>query len=524
MKTVLPRLAVAALSGVLWALAFSTYGAAWMSWFALLPLFLVLRKGGFGAGWAFGVGFWTVSIHWIAPTLVTAGGFPTSVGWLGLFFLSMYLALFQGVFGWIGYRMLAPEVTSALGPWAPSGAVTRSLRSRLLGQCFLGPWVWLAVPAAWVVIEILQGKFFPGFPWNPAAQAWVDLPGVLPLASWLGTPGISWLVILIPTAAVVSVRRRNVAPLLVSISLVAVLLAAADRWANPGPSAGSIAIALVQPNETLLTDWDRGEIEKQYRETLELIDAACFPGTLVVIPESAAFPYSYSMHQRLRDDIDGLTDSGCSLVINATRSVDERTYNSALLVGEGGVIGSYDKVHLVPWGEYIPFRTLLPFVKQIARGASEFTPGAEADAIEWRSTELGVSICYDAIYSNQTRDLVDSGAELLVHLTNDAWYGDTSAPRQLLRASRFRAAESGRSVVRAALTGISAIIDPSGQILETIALGSAGTVTARVAIHDHQTFYQRWPWLVPLFAAACLGFVMVVPGWRSPRGVLSAGE
>jgi len=162
-------------------------------------------------------------------------------------------------------------------------------------------------------------------------------------------------------------------------------------------------------------------------------------------------------------------------------------------------------------------------MKQVARNAGEFIPGHSADTIDWQGTKVGVSICYDAIYPGQTRSLVDGGAEVMVHLTNDAWYGDTSAPRQLLRASRFRAAESGRPVVRAALTGISAMIEPSGRVSEFVELGSAGVLRKQVLTYRHLTFYQRFPRLVPWLALAWVGFVIVVSG-RGVRPVRAAGE
>lgn len=510
MKKRLPfgTLTAAVGSGLLWALAFSSWApepvGPWLSWLALVPLLLALRSGSFGTGWLFGVVFWMASIHWIAPTLVRFGGLPIPAGWLLLLLLASYLALFSGLFAWTTHRLIqipAPIPTTLTV---------------------------VAVPAVWVLAELTLGRLFSGFPWNPAAQAWTDLPGALPLAAWIGTPGVSWLVILVPTAIAVSLRTLSTRPAVVTILSVALVLAVADRWATPASSvrvrvpAARVPAAVVQPNAELFTDFEREAVESQYRATLDLIGRACTAGNLVIVPESAAFPYSYSIHGRLAEDIDGIADRGCTLILNSTRPDGEEVYNTALMVEGRGVTGSYDKVHLVPWGEYVPLKNVLPFMRQIARGASEFAAGERVDGFLYRGGEAGVSICYDAIYARQTRALVDAGATLLVHITNDAWYGDTSAPRQLLRASRFRAAESGRWVLRAALTGISAVIDPAGALVERIDFGASGILRSEVPMLAGRTFYQRLPWLVPGAAIAVLVFAIVTLHRR--RRNLTAGD
>lgn len=510
----LGTLAAAVGSGLLWALAFSSWApepvGPWLSWLALVPLLLALRAGSFGLGsfglgWVFGVVFWMASIHWIAPTLVRFGGLPAPAGWFLLLLLASYLALFSGSFAWATHRLIRIS--------APIST----------------PLAVVAVPAVWVLAELAQGWLFSGFPWNPAAQAWTDLPGALPLAAWIGTPGVSWLVILIPTAVVVSLRTLSLRPAAVAVLSVALLLAVADRWATPASASSGrvpqvpVSAAIVQPNAELFTDFERQEVEVQYRATLDLLRRACTPGGLVVVPESAAFPYSYSIHERLAEDINHLAERGCTLVLNSTRPDGEEVYNTALMVEGRGVTGSYDKVHLVPWGEYVPLKNVLPFMRRIARGASEFAAGDDVDGFTYGRGEAGVSICYDAIYAGQTRALVDAGATLLVHITNDAWYGDTSAPRQLLRASRFRAAESGRWVLRAALTGISAMIDPAGRVTQRIDFGASGIVRGDVPMLGASTLYQRLPWLVPAAAIAVLAFAIVALRGRR-GGVRSAGD
>ncbi len=475
------RLVAPTIAACLWAWVFSSYGRPWVAFFALVPLFLSLRRGRFLTGWWFGIVFWCLSIPWIATTLNRFGGLPPVFAWLSLLLLAAYLALYFGAFSWIAHYLIDQKPVIA----------------------------YTAVPAAWVLTEKLMGWAFTGFPWNPAAQGWTDLPGALPFAAWFGASGVSWLVILIQVALTRSLRNLHWSGLLAIVASVATLLAIADRWAVKDQNHSVVEVAVMQPASELLTSWDRELVERQYQETLELARTACPNAGLSVWPESAAFPFSYGLHQRLRDDVAALAQSGCTVILNGTREASEGAYNTAFVVGEDGAIGSYDKVHLVPWGEYVPLRRLLPFMNQVARNASEFNHGQRVDGVELQGGELGVSICYDAIYPAQTRRLVANGAELLVHLTNDAWYGDTSAPRQLLRAARFRAAESGRFVVRAALTGISAIVDPGGEVVSQLPLDQAGVVRGRVRWRDQVTFYHRTSWLVPIVATIALAFAIV---------------
>ncbi len=155
--------------------------------------------------------------------------------------------------------------------------------------------------------------------------------------------------------------------------------------------------------------------------------------------------------------------------------------NSALIVDGGGIAGRYDKRHLVPYGEHVPLADWLPFMGRVARAAGDFTPGSSLGLLPWGEERIAAAICYEIIFPGAVAQQVRAGGSLLVTVTNDAWYGDTTAPWQHFRAARFRAAENRRPVVRAALTGVSGLIDRRGAVKGRLGVGEEGVLAGRVA-------------------------------------------
>jgi apolipoprotein N-acyltransferase len=182
-------------------------------------------------------------------------------------------------------------------------------------------------------------------------------------------------------------------------------------------------------------------------------------------------------------------------------------YNSAYLVGpEGNVYGKYDKAHLVPFGEYVPFKKWLPFLGKMVEGVGDFRPGKKGQTIKWGDYRLGLQICYEIIFPDLARAMTKNNASLLVNITNDAWYGESSAPYQHFSMTILRAVENRRSIIRSANTGISGFIDPSGRVIASTKLFSDAVITRTVPILEETTFYSRFG---DLFAMACLGLTLV---------------
>ena len=199
------------------------------------------------------------------------------------------------------------------------------------------------------------------------------------------------------------------------------------------------------------------------------------------------------------------------MLLNSPRWEESEAFNSAFLIDEQGRMQRYDKRHLVPFGEYVPLAGLLPFVGSLARNAGLFSAGSEPTVLAWRGEGIGMSVCFEITFATEVADLVRRGATILVTATNDAWYGDTAAPHQHFRAARFRAAENGRPLVRAALTGISAIVARDGSVLDSLGVGEEGILKADIEPTQRKTLFTRAPSAVPWTAVALSLFAIVWP-------------
>lgn len=475
-------------SGVVWALCFQAASRPLASCLALVPFLLLLsRPGRLLHGWLHGLTFWLISIPWIVPTLVGYGSLPNWLAVAGLLALALYLGLFSAGFAlFAGFR------------WQRGAAMTL-----------------IALPSAWVLVEWLRGFLLSGFPWNLAAYAWTDMPGALPLAAWVGPWGVSYLVVFVNTGIFLSVAKRQLRFALVAIGLASVVLALGARFAGPAEplpvATKPSAIRILQPNIEIVTEWSAERIEENYQRVFAQASAACdAPGVLLVWPESAAWPYAFDQHERLRRDLGRLLEAGCGVLLNSSMESTDGTYNSVLLLGSSGDEPQrYDKEHLVPFGEYVPLARWLPFLKKLARNAGEFAVGRNGSPLVWGAERLGVAICFEITFPGEVARRVRQGSTLLVTVTNDAWYGDSSAPWQHYRAARFRAAENGRYLLRSALTGVSAIVSPQGRVVHQLSVGEEGVLSHRVVGETTLTLFTRLPWLVPALCGLLYGFAIL---------------
>lgn len=444
-------------------------------------------------GWLHGVVFWLASIPWIAPTLEVYGRLPVWLSWVLLLVLALYLGLFHGLFASLG------------------GVLWRRL-----------PWPLLlaVLPSLWVALELVRGWFLSGFPWNLAAYAWVEVPGALPLSSWIGPYGVGWLLVAANTSIALAVGRGKWEAATVGILTPLLLLALAGRFARipaerPGPPR---EVRLLQPNVPNLLDPTSEQIMLHYGRVIEMSMAACeTPGTLVVWPESAGWPLSYPTDPLLAADVQRLLETGCPLLLNSTVRTEDGLYNSAFLLRPDRPDQRYDKRHLVPFGEYVLFADLLPFMESLARGAGDYVAAADLVLLDWREERLGVAICFEITFPHEVAETVREGATTLVTITNDAWYGDSSAPWQHFRAVRFRAAESGRPVLRAAITGVSAVVLPDGEVPASLGVFERGVIASELRGRRGLTLYTRFPWAVPAASWIVVGVAALcyIRRWRT---------
>jgi apolipoprotein N-acyltransferase len=485
-----------------------TGGAAWgachgigtkplLALVALAPFAVLLghRRAGW-LGWLHGAVAWGVAIPWIVPTLTDFGLISGWLAGIGLLLLAAFLGLYDAAFAVLGARL-----------WRRGDALSLA-----------------ALPALWVALEVARGRLFSGFPWNLAAYAWVDLPGALPLSSWTGAWGVSYLVVLANVLVAAGVARRRWQPALLGLLLPLTLLPIAARFATlPDPPGGARLARVVQPDIPNRPFFDAAATAADYARLLATSHAACEPGVLLLWPESAAWPRNWQDDVQLRLDLQTLVrERGCALLFNTAFDDGGRTYNSVMLVEsaasgppapeawaagaragtEGLTLQRADKRHLVPFGEYVPLRRWLPFVGKIARMVGDFSPAAGISLLDWRGERLGAAVCYEVVFPGETAALVAAGATALVTVTNDGWYGDSAAPRQHLRAARFRAAENRRWLLRAAVTGISAVVRPDGSLEAFAEVGEERVLTARFIGRADRSPFSRVPWLVPALLVA----------------------
>ena len=472
------RCLAAVAAGALWGATLGTEPRPLLAWVALAPLLLLLggRRPAL-IGFLHGLTAWLVTIPWIAPTLVTYGGISRGLSALLVVVLAAYLGAFHALFAAL-----------AAGPWRRRGA-----------------WALVAPPAIWVALEWLRAHLFGGFPWTPAAHAWTEQAGALGSAAWIGAAGVSFLVVL-ANAGVASAARRRWTAAGVGLLAPLALLAAGGRWGAGDAAAAAgppLEVRIVQPNIENLpnlpdqpADWET--IFANYRGLLELSREACERGALVVWPESAAWPYAYHRDAGLREDLAALAASGCAVLFNSAHPEDGSWYNSAFLLAPGGELARYDKRHLVPFGEYVPLGETFEFIGTLARAAGSFSAAEEVRLLPWRGEELGAAICFEIVFAEEVADLVQAGATVLVTVTNDAWYGDTSAPWQHFRAARWRAAETRRPVLRAASTGVSGLIAADGSVQARLGVGRRGIIDGTVVPRRDRSPAGRAPWAVPL--------------------------
>lgn len=490
------RAGAALLSGVLLGLCFPNGSVVVFLPVALVPLLLALDGLGVRRaallGGLFGVVFWLTVMPWITHVVHRFGGMSPPLALLALFLTAAGLAL----------PMAGMTALAAL-------AAPRSAAARLL-----------VFPAAWVVQELFRTYAFSGFPWALAAYPLAPWPLLTQTAALGGAAFTSFLVVLVNAGFAEAVRpagRRGAAlgevaaVVALSVAFGAVRLAAPlDLARGPG-----LRVLLVQPNIEQDVRHGSADVVRIHEEVTGLTRALLrrAPSDLVLWPESAtllAWPWS----EGLRDDLARLCrQERTALLFNTVwsdaPSDDAAPYfNSALLVDGHGVVGEpYHKLRLVPFGEYVPLAALFRWVPQVSQAVpGSFTPGTRAIPLELSGVRLGGAICYEVVYPWIARAQVEAGADVLYTLTNDAWYGDGGAQEQHWQAAVFRAVETGRPLLRAAVTGISGWVDGRGRVLARLGPGARAGIAGRLRVppRSYRTPAGRLGDAVPVVCAAAL--------------------
>lgn len=460
------------LSGFMLTASFPPGKTGWIAWLALVPLLWsvdgVPPSAAFRLGIIAGLAHYLTLIYWIVFVLETYGGLNIVVSSGLLILLCFYLSLYTGLFSMLfvyltGYRF--PALTAA---------------------------------TLWVSLEWIRATFLTGFPWCLLGYSQHRYPVLTQIVDLTGVYGISFLIVAVNTLFYVlflKIESQTGKVLFRAETFIVVILFILSvayghyRLSEDEPDQGggrSIKVAIIQGNIDQSLKWNPEYQEKTMDTYLRLTRAAyAFKPRLIIWPETAV-PFFFQEGNEYTGKVVAIAvKSGAHLIFGspAYERVDKAIlyYNRIYhITPQGRVEGFYDKVHLVPFGEYVPLKKFLPFVHRLVPAAGDFTPGKEAALLKLPDLTVGPLICYESIFPEISRARTRGGADVLVNLTNDAWFGMSSAPYQHLVMSSFRAIENRRPMIRAANTGFSALIDKWGRIRKKGDLFSEEVLTVEI--------------------------------------------
>jgi len=424
-----------------------------------------------------GAVYFTGTLYWVTGVMTTYGGLNAVLSVVVAALLIGYLALYPAVFSLV--------LGVALRRFGPSAI-------------WLSPWIWVAT-------EWARSTLFSGFPWVLLGSSQAPVLPVAQAASVVGVFGLSGLVALVATAAAdLAVSRRTshrvgaagVALLLVVTVAVGTFRVVDGRLTRTG---SVLRVGLVQGGVEQELKWDPAYRDIILARHLSLTRQVIGRGVgLVIWPESST-PFFFDAEVQYAEPVRRLAAESRTPFLIGTdefeRGVDgapNRIYNTALLVGpDGESRQAYRKIRLVPFGEFVPLKNLLFFVGPLVESVSDFSAGTEPVVFDADGRRFSVAICYESVYPDLAQAFVDGGSQLLVTITNDAWFGRSSAAYQHFDLGALRAIEQGRYVVRAANTGISGVVDPYGRALARTPLFEQTVTAVDVRLLDHRTIYSR---------------------------------
>lgn len=497
-------LPAALLSGALLVLAFPKFDQDYLVWVALVPLLYAVKNSrpgealrlGLLAGLVFNVGL----IYWIVHVVNHYGNLSLSLSTAVMVLFALYLALYTALFSFLAAR-----------------ADRRGL-----------PLI-LVAPPLWTSLEYLKSHLFTGFPWENLGYALHARIHLIQVADITGVFGLTFLIVLVNAAIFELINggatlRRSVLVAAVAVGIVAAVLSygvyRADEVEKELADAGTVSLGLIQGNIDQSVKWDDAYRDRTIRVYGELTREASRRGAEIVLwPETAAPLFFQDVDDNHREIVSLARESGVFLLFGSPSYTDvegkQFLLNSAwLLSPEGSIVGRYDKTQLVPFGEYVPMRRVFFFVDKLVEGFADFIPGRSIDPLELNGMAVGVLICYEGIFPGISRTYTLRGADYLVNITNDAWYGRTSAPHQHLSMLTLRAVENRRSIARAANTGISALVDPLGRVTGRTELFEPALLTGTLQALSLGTFYTKRG---DLFALGCCFITGVLVFYRRRR-------
>jgi apolipoprotein N-acyltransferase len=487
------------LSAALQILIFPLPNLYMLCWVAITPLLIALLRArqprtlqlragikllpasllqAFGLGYGCGILWYAGTCYWIYSVMHQYGGVNTPAGIGILILFCLYLAIYHGIFGLL-VSLLA-------------GNGSFNLRALLLS------------PVLWVTVELARTRV-TGFPWGLLGTTQVDNVPLSRIASVTGVYGLSFEIMLVNAAFAAAYlgQREKRKRLLPAAVIAAVILQAGSFVPLPAIPADHNAV-LVQANVPILesSDWTKQYFNDTLRDLTEISldsQANTRHPDLIIWPENPA-PF-YNSDPLFRDAVSSVARqsnawllAGSIGIRNASATPNQPTevYNSASLVSPTGEwVSRYDKIHLVPFGEYVPFKRIFSFAGGLTKEVGDFSRGTSRAPLDAGGTKLGVFICYESIFPDDIRQFANNGAQVLVNLSNDGWYGDSGAYAQHLKQSRMRTVENHRWLLLDTNTGLTAAIDPDGRIVASAPRKTRTALRAPYSLSSATTFYTR---------------------------------
>ncbi len=468
---------------------------SFLAWIALVPFFCVLdgQKPWVAFRRAYLVGFLFFTF---------TAGWTCYVTYIGAFFLVSFLALYFAFFGMI---------------------VVYFQRLTLIRRIFV-------LAATWAVLEFIRAHLFSGFSWVMLGHSQYKNLWLIQIADITGVYGVSFLVMLVNLLIFEILRNcRSFRDCFAALAMtckasitVAIILSVVlvyGLWVTgQKKSYEMVRVGVVQPNIPLAADWDESQrpwiVAKDIQLTQQLKDQKL---DLIVWPETS-LPGVFSEAPLLTNEIqDTAVSLHTPILIGSIGNDGEKYYNSAFLIGaDGQMQGRYDKIHLVPFGEYLPLRPILGWINKFV-ALDDFNAGKTYKIFSLQHNKnFGVLICFEDTVGGLRRHFVQAGADFLVNMTNDAWFEDTKAPFLHLQAAVFGCVENHRSLVRAANTGVSALVDPWGSIMAMVIDGhgkktfTEGTAWGSLPLNHEKTFYTKYGDIFTYFCFLCILMAVVI--------------
>jgi apolipoprotein N-acyltransferase len=440
-------------------------------------------------GYWFGFGNFVIGLNWIAGAFRFQDTMPVWLGYLAVIALSFYLAIY------------------------PAMAAGTAWRGRKRPLAYI-----LFFAFGWILTEYLRATMFTGFAWNPLGVVWVKTP-VAGLARWVGTYGLSGIVILAAGLIMLTVKDRAARPWAIAVLIAVPALGLFLTMADPGTTTRQIRV--VQANIGQAIKQDSAYDQRNFDALARLTGPPGPTPRLIMWPE-AAVPYFLEDERWARERLaklmgpnDVIMTGGDALVYNARGDVSAARNSLFVMTSDTRLIARYDKSHLVPYGEYLPMRPLLSAIglSRLVPGDLDFLPGPGPLSYALPGFgKTGVQICYEIIFPGQVVDRTHR-PDFLFNPSNDAWFGEWGPPQHLAQA-RMRALEEGMPIIRATPTGISAVIDANGRIVTALPLGKAGFIQTTIPAVIAPTPFATYGNILSIAFAFFLGAIGVALGWR----------